>query len=57
MGNLVDQGSSIYIFDWDSFKRLRLNPEELKPFKGLLVGFLGEHVQVKDYPLKIMFGE
>lgn len=54
--NLVDYGSYAYILYWDAFERLRLDPVDLKPFKGSLVGFSGEQVQVKGcIMLKIIF--
>lgn len=46
---LVDQGSSAYILYRDAYERLCLNPDDLNPLKGSLVGFCGEQVQVKDY--------
>lgn len=46
---LVDQGTSSDILYWDAFERLCLDLEDLKPFKGSLVIFLGEKVQVKGY--------
>lgn len=55
---LVDQESSADILYWEAVERLFLDPEDLKPFKGLLVGFLGEHVHVNGYiTLRIIFGE
>lgn len=39
---LVDQGSFTNILYWDVFERLRLYPEDLKPFKRSLVEFSGE---------------
>lgn len=55
---MVYQESSTDILYWDAFERLCFHPENLKPFKGSFVGFLGEHVQVKGYlSLRFMFEE
>lgn len=43
---LIDQGSSTDILYWNTFKKLALIDSVLKPHKGVLVGFSGEHVQV-----------
>lgn len=34
---------------WEAFEGLRLDPGDLKSFKGSLDGFSGEHVQKKGY--------
>lgn len=42
---------------WDAFKRMDFDTTELLPFKGTLVGFSGEHVQVLGYmPIMTTFG-
>lgn len=55
---LVNQGNSTNILYWEALERLHLNLGDLKPFKGLLVGFSREHVQVKGYiTMKTTYGE
>lgn len=55
---LVDQGSYANILYWEAFETLHLDLEDLKHFKGFLVGFSREHVQVKGYiTMKTTFGE
>lgn len=46
---LTDLGSFVNIIYYDAFKRLRLNPNDLITFKGSLVDFSSELVQVKGY--------
>lgn len=42
---------------WDAFKMLHLDLDNLKPFQGSLVRFLGELVEVKGYvTLQTTFG-
>lgn len=43
---LAGQGSSADILYWDTFERFHLNLEDLKPFKGSLVGYYEELMQV-----------
>lgn len=53
---LIDPNSSAYILYWEAFQVLKLDPELLQPFKGSLVRFSGEQVQVLDYiTIKITF--
>lgn len=55
---LVDQGSYVDILYWDAFEKLLLNLEDLRPFKGSLVGYYEEQVKVKGcIMLKTTFGE
>jgi len=49
MKTLVDQGSSIDILFWDTFKRLHLKEEDMVPFREQIIGFLGERVSTKGY--------
>lgn len=43
---------------WEAFERPCPDLEDLKPFKGSLVGLYGEQVEVKGYiTMKIMFIE
>jgi hypothetical protein len=54
---LVDPRSSADILYYDTFDRIGLDPEQLQPFKGTLVGFTGEQVHVRGYiTLKTTFG-
>lgn len=46
---LVNRESSSDILYCDAFERLHLDPKDLKPFQGSLVGFSGGHVQMKGY--------
>ena len=43
---LIDPGSSADVLYWDAFRGMELDTTELLPFKGTLVGFSGEQVQV-----------
>ncbi|XP_068503632.1 uncharacterized protein [Phaseolus vulgaris] len=49
MKTLVDQGSSVDILFWDTFKRLHLREEDIVPFREQLIGFSGENVSTKGY--------
>lgn len=50
----VDPGSSAYVLYWDVFKGTNFYISELLPFKGTLVRFFGEHVQVLGHFPMIM---
>lgn len=43
---LIKTSSSFDILYWDAFKGINMDTYELLPFKGTLVGFSGEQVQV-----------
>lgn len=43
---LIDPISSADILYWDAFKGMNMNLIYLLPFKGTLLGFSGEHIQV-----------
>lgn len=43
---MVDLGSSADVLYWDAFKGMNFSIAESLPFKGTLVGFSGEQVQV-----------
>ncbi|XP_068497948.1 uncharacterized protein [Phaseolus vulgaris] len=49
MKTLVDQGSSVDILFWDTFKRLHLREEDIVPFREQIIGFSGERVNTKGY--------
>lgn len=52
-----DLGSSIDVIYWDILERLQLDLNDLKFFRGFVVGFLGGRVHVKGYiSLKTLFG-
>lgn len=54
---LIDPGISVDILYWDAFKGINMDTSELLPFKGTLVGFSGEQVQVLEHlPLMTIFG-
>ena len=39
---LVDQGISIVVMFWETFVGLNIPQDQLRPFDGTLMGFLGE---------------
>lgn len=54
---LLDQRSSTDVLYWEAFKEINFDIAELLLFKGTLVGFSGEHVQVLGhFPVIITFG-
>ena len=46
---LVDQGSSIDILCWETFKKMRILEAEIQPYDEQIVGFSGERVDTKGY--------
>ena len=55
---LVDQGSSVDILYWKTFKAMRIAETEMMPYNDHVVGFLGERVGTKGYiELYTTFGE
>ena len=55
---LVDQGSSIDILYWKTFRKLQIPPEDLTPYDDPIYGFAGERVPTKGYvDLHKTFGE
>ena len=46
---LVDQGSSVDILYWKTFKAMRISEEEMMPYNDHVVGFSGERVGMKGY--------
>jgi len=54
---LIDHGSLADILYYDVYEKLQLDIVIVQPFKGLLVGFSGEHVVVRGYiSLNTIFG-
>jgi len=46
---LVDQGSSADVMFLSTFKKLRLSPDLLRPYRGCLYGFADNQVEVRGY--------
>jgi len=46
---LIDQGSLTVVMFWSTFVNPRLSPDQLRPHDGCLVGFAGDHVEVRGY--------
>ena len=46
---LVEQGSSVDILYWKTFKVMRIPEEEMMPYNDHVVGFSGERVGTKGY--------
>jgi len=49
METLVDQGSSVDILYWKTFKQMRIAEEEMKSNDDHFVGFSGERVGTRGY--------
>jgi len=49
MKMLVDQGSSMDILYWNTFKHMRIVEEEMKPYDHQVVGFSGKRVDTRGY--------
>jgi len=49
MKTLVDQGSSVDILYWKTFKTMRIPIKEMTPYDDHVVGFSGERVGTKGY--------
>ena len=55
---LVDQGSSVDVLYWRTFKKIGLDESEIIPLDEQIVGFSGERVDTKGYvDLHTMFRE
>jgi len=55
---LVDQGSSVDVLYWRTFKKMGLEESEIIPLDEQIVGFSGKRVDVKGYiDLHTRFGE
>jgi len=58
MKTLVDQGSSVDILYWKTFKKIRISESEIQPYDGQIVGFSREQVDTRGYiDLYTTFGE
>jgi len=49
METLIDQGSSVDILYWKTYKHLGFSDDLLKQYHDQIVGFFGERVDVKGY--------
>jgi len=58
MKTLMDQGSSLDVLYWNTFKKLCLSDDEIQPYKDQIMGFSGERVDTRGYiDLYTRFGE
>jgi len=58
MKTLVDQGSSVDVLYWSTFKKLCLSDNEIQPYEDQIVVFSEERVDTKGYiDLYTRFGE
>ncbi|XP_068475257.1 uncharacterized protein [Phaseolus vulgaris] len=46
---LVDQGSSVDILYWETFKKMKIPEAEIQPYNEQIVGFSGERVDTKGF--------
>jgi len=46
---LVDQGSSVDILYWETFKKMQISKAEIQPYNGQMVGFSGERVDTRGF--------
>jgi len=46
---LVDQGSSVDILYWETFKKMQISEAEIQPYNEQIVEFLGERVDTRGY--------
>ncbi|XP_014523758.1 uncharacterized protein LOC106780037 [Vigna radiata var. radiata] len=46
---LVDQGSSVNILYWTTFRRMEISEDMIAPFNKQIVGFAGERVDTRGY--------
>ena len=55
---LVDQGSSVDILYWETFKKMKISEAEIQPYNKQIVGFSGERVDTKGFiDLYTTFGD
>jgi len=55
---LVDQGNSVDVLYWRTFKKMELDESEIVPLDKQIIGFSGERVDTKGYiDLHTRFGE
>jgi len=58
MKTLVDQGSSVDIFYWKTFKKLKIPNTEIQPYDDQIIGIYGERVDTRGFiDLYTKFGE
>jgi len=58
MKTLVDQGSSVEILYWETFKKIRISETEIQLYNSQIVEFSEEHVDTWWYiDLYTTFGE
>ena len=58
MKTLIDQGSSVDILYWKTFRKMGLSQDVVESFNEQIIGFLGERVDTREYiDLDTMFGE
>jgi len=58
MKTLVDQGSSVDILYWKTFKKLGIPDTEIQPYDDQIIGFSGERVDTRGFiDLYTKFGE
>jgi len=46
---LIDQGSSVDAMFWVTFHKLKLSPDQLRPYDGCLFGFAEDQVEVRGH--------
>ena len=46
---LVDQGKSADVMFWSTFNKLKLSPDQLRPYTSCLYGFAGYQVEVRGH--------
>jgi len=49
MKTLIDQGSSVDVLYWSTFKKLCIPDSEVQPYDDQVVGFSGERVDTRGY--------
>jgi len=55
---LVDQGSSVDILYWETFKKMQISEAEIQPYNEQIVGFWGERVDTRGFiDLYTTFGD
>jgi len=55
---LIDQGSSTDVMFWVTFNNVRYSPDQLRPYDDCLLGFAGDHVEVRRHvELRMTFSD
>jgi len=55
---LVDQGSSVDILYWETFKKMQISEAKIQPYNEQIVGFSGESVDTRGFiDLLTTFGD